>query len=106
MAKELSDISQAFLFVLRLTTFAVCMSLLAIHLEGLRLFRWELLVSGGLIVTYCIACPGLALCVMLRDSTTFVFEGYLTCVGGLLFALNATVLSYRWNNTEEETKVV
>lgn len=50
------------LLLLRLGTLMVLMGLLTIHLRSMRLFRWELSVTGGLLIAYCAAELGLALC--------------------------------------------
>lgn len=56
------DCFRAPLLTLRLLTLIVLVALLTIHLRSLRVFRWELSVSGGLLVAYCVASLGLALC--------------------------------------------
>lgn len=53
--------SQA-LLALRLLTLVLMVTMLTMHARSLRLFRWEQWVSGGILVTYCIAVLGLALC--------------------------------------------
>lgn len=50
------------LLLLRLGTLVVLACMLTVHLRSLRLFRWEQSVTGGVVIAYCIAELGLALC--------------------------------------------
>lgn len=50
------------LLALRLVTMVILVAVLTMHVRSLRVFRWEQSVSGGVLVTYCVAVGGLALC--------------------------------------------
>lgn len=61
---ELTDIVLA----LRLGILMILVSLLTLHLRSVKVFRWEYSVTGGLLVAYCIATVGLALCAGIRNA--------------------------------------
>ncbi|XP_045510001.1 uncharacterized protein LOC123705311 [Colias croceus] len=94
------------LLALRLITLMIMVSLLTLHLRSLKVFRWELSVSGGLLVTYCIAALGLALCAGAARCGGSALQTYLCGVGSALMAINAAVLWQRWRYAGELTRVV
>ncbi|CAF4744041.1 unnamed protein product [Pieris macdunnoughi] len=94
------------LLIIRLMTLMIMVALLTLHLRSLRVFRWEQSVSGGLLVTYCIASLGLALCAGTTKCGGLAFQAYLCGVGTVLLAVNAVILYQRWRYAGELTRVV
>ncbi|CAH4038970.1 unnamed protein product [Pieris brassicae] len=94
------------LLIIRLMTLMIMVVLLTLHVRSLRVFRWEQSVSGGLLVTYCIASLGLALCAGATKCGGPAFQAYICGVGTALLAVNAVILYQRWRYAGELTRVV
>ncbi|XP_013179581.1 PREDICTED: uncharacterized protein LOC106126447 [Papilio xuthus] len=94
------------LLLLRLGTLVVLACMLTVHLRSLRLFRWEQSVTGGVVITYCIAVLGLALCAGSTNCRGHAIQAYLCGTGAALLAVNAGVIYRRWKSASQLTHVV
>ncbi|CAH2035611.1 unnamed protein product, partial [Iphiclides podalirius] len=105
-SQEHQEEPRTLLLLLRLGTLMVLMCLLTIHLRSLRLFRWELSVTGGLVIAYCVAELGLALCAGTTSCSGHAIQAYLCGTGAALLAVNAGVIWQRWKRASVMTHVV
>ncbi|CAK1553965.1 unnamed protein product [Leptosia nina] len=104
--KQPAECSRGPLLAIRLITLMIMVALLTLHMRSLRVFRWEQSVSGGLLVTYCIASLGLALCAGVTKCGGMALQTYLCGVGAALMSVNAAILYQRWRYAGELTRVV
>lgn len=65
---------QSVLLVLRLIILIILVVLLMVQVKSIRVFRFELTVSEGLIITYIIAHVGLALCAGTEKSGGIILQ--------------------------------
>ncbi|XP_045541502.1 uncharacterized protein LOC123723003 [Papilio machaon] len=94
------------LLLLRLGTLVVLACMLTVHLRSLRLFRWEQSVTGGVVIAFCIAELGLALCAGSTNCRGHAIQAYLCGTGAALLAVNAGVIYRRWKSASQLTHVV
>ncbi|KPJ09058.1 hypothetical protein RR48_15199 [Papilio machaon] len=99
------------LLLLRLGTLVVLACMLTVHLRSLRLFRWEQSVTGGVVIAFCIAELGLALCAGSTNCRGHaiqltIVQAYLCGTGAALLAVNAGVIYRRWKSASQLTHVV
>ncbi|CAH0577750.1 unnamed protein product [Chrysodeixis includens] len=94
------------LLALRLITMMLLVAVLTMHVRSMRVFRWEQSVSGGVLVTYCVAVGGLALCAGTDHCGAKALQAYLCSTGAALLLVNAATIYRRWRNSGELTQVV
>ncbi|XP_045784147.1 uncharacterized protein LOC123880201 [Maniola jurtina] len=104
-AIQLSD-SRGLVLALRLITLMILVALLTLHLRSVKVFRWEYSVTGGLLVAYCIAVAGLALCAGIQNCGGTALQVYLCATGGTMLAVNAAAIWRRWQKAGELTRIV
>ncbi|PZC72597.1 uncharacterized protein LOC110381398 [Helicoverpa armigera] len=94
------------LLALRLIAMILLVSVLTMHVRSLRVFRWEQSVSGGVLVTYCVAVTGLALCAGADRCGGKAMQAYICSTGAALLLVNAGAIWHRWHHSGELTQVV
>ncbi|XP_037299889.1 uncharacterized protein LOC115455315 isoform X1 [Manduca sexta] len=103
---DLESMERPLLLALRLGTLVMLVSLLTMHIRSLRVFRWEQSVSGGVLVTFCLASLGLALCAGNENCGGRALQAYLCGAGAALLSVNAAAIWNRWRHSGELTHVV
>lgn len=89
------------LLIIRLVNLVHLVALLTMHVRSVRDLTWEQSVTGGVLVTYCIATLGLSLCAGITTCGGIAFQTYLCFVGALLLICNAIVLFREWNKPQK-----
>ncbi|XP_035434707.1 uncharacterized protein LOC118265720 [Spodoptera frugiperda] len=91
---------------LRLVSITLLVAVLTMHIRSVRVFRWEQSVSGGVLVTYCLAMTGLALCAGADCCDGKALQAYLCSTGAAMLLVNAGAIWHRWRRSGELTHVV
>ncbi|KAF9421694.1 hypothetical protein HW555_002375 [Spodoptera exigua] len=94
---------------LRLVSVILLVAVLTMHVRSVRVFRWEQSVTGGVLVTYCLAMTGLAMC---AGQTSMMARhcrhqpAYICSTGSALLLVNASAIWHRWRHSGELTHAV
>ncbi|KAH9632119.1 hypothetical protein HF086_002626 [Spodoptera exigua] len=91
---------------LRLVSVILLVAVLTMHVRSVRVFRWEQSVTGGVLVTYCLAMTGLAMCAGADIYDGKALQAYLCSTGSALLLVNASAIWHRWRHSGELTHAV
>ncbi|XP_026315219.1 uncharacterized protein LOC113226711 [Hyposmocoma kahamanoa] len=94
------------LIIIRLLSLVALTIMLLVQVNYVRVFRFEVTMSEGLIVTYVISHVGLAFAVTSIKCEAFIFQVYLVVLGFILFGINATVLWWKWFKVDQKMQAV
>ncbi|CAH0703136.1 unnamed protein product [Spodoptera exigua] len=91
---------------LRLVSVILLVAVLTMHVRSVRVFRWEQSVTGGVLVTYCLAMTGLAMCAGADIYDGKALQAYICSTGSALLLVNASAIWHRWRHSGELTHAV